>query len=107
MPRRSNNSGLRCHVLGGHSDGVSVITLNEDGAGETAIFWSDVVPTAHHIQPPYIMAYDIDVVRSFDVRSRWLERAAKEGWTGLFYHDVDHPFGRIAKVGRRFAFEPG
>jgi glyoxylase-like metal-dependent hydrolase (beta-lactamase superfamily II) len=60
--------GLRCHVLGGHSDGVSVITFNEDGPGECAIFWSDVVPTAHHIQPPYIMAYDIDVVRSFDVQ---------------------------------------
>ncbi len=98
--------GLRCHVLGGHSDGVSVITLNEGGKGDTAIFWSDVVPTTHHIQPPYIMAYDIDVVRSFDVRSRWLERAASLGWIGLFYHDVDHPFGRIASTGRRYSLEP-
>jgi glyoxylase-like metal-dependent hydrolase (beta-lactamase superfamily II) len=96
--------GLRCHVLGGHSDGVSVITLNEGGSGETAIFWSDVVPTAHHIQPPYIMAYDLDVVKSFDVRSEWIERAAKESWIGLFYHDVDHPFGRIARDGKRYAF---
>jgi hypothetical protein len=84
---------------------VSVITMNEDGEGETAIFWSDVVPTAHHIQPPYIMAYDIDVVRSFEVRSQWLERAAAKGWIGLFYHDVDHPFARIARDGRRFAIE--
>jgi glyoxylase-like metal-dependent hydrolase (beta-lactamase superfamily II) len=98
--------GLRCHVLGGHSDGVSVITLNEEGEGETAIFWSDVVPTAHHIQPPYIMAYDIDVVKSFDVRSHWLARAAEKGWIGLFYHDVDHPFGRIVREGRRFACQP-
>jgi glyoxylase-like metal-dependent hydrolase (beta-lactamase superfamily II) len=106
--------GLRAHVLGGHSDGVSVITFNEGsedavGAGvDTAIFWSDVVPTAHHIQPPYIMAYDIDVVKSFDVRSQWLARAAEKGWIGLFYHDVDHPFGRItrsARDGRRFALE--
>jgi glyoxylase-like metal-dependent hydrolase (beta-lactamase superfamily II) len=97
--------GLRCHVLGGHSDGVSVITLNEDRPGETAIFWSDVVPTAHHIQPPYIMAYDIDVVKSFDVRSQWLARAAEKSWIGLFYHDVDHPFGRITQDGRRFALE--
>jgi glyoxylase-like metal-dependent hydrolase (beta-lactamase superfamily II) len=98
--------GLRCHVLGGHSDGVSVITLNEGGEGDTAIFWSDVVPTAHHIQPPYIMAYDIDVVRSFDVRSQWLERAAKSNWIGLFYHDVDLPFGRIARSGRRYSLDP-
>lgn len=97
--------GLRCHVLGGHSDGVSVITLNEDGPGETAIFWSDVVPTAHHIQPPYIMAYDLDVPRSFEVRSEWLARAAEKNWIGLFYHDVDHPFGRIVRGPKRYAFE--
>jgi glyoxylase-like metal-dependent hydrolase (beta-lactamase superfamily II) len=99
-------TGIRCHVLGGHSDGVAVITVNEDGPGETAIFWSDVVPTAHHVQPPYIMAYDIDVVRSFEVRSEWLARAAERGWIGLFYHDVDVAFGRIVRDGRRYAVEP-
>jgi glyoxylase-like metal-dependent hydrolase (beta-lactamase superfamily II) len=103
--------GLCAHVLGGHSDGVSVITLNEgpDGSGsggDTAIFWSDVVPTAHHIQPPYIMAYDLDVVKSFEVRSHWLERAAREKWIGMFYHDVDHAFGRIARDGRRYLLTP-
>lgn len=98
--------GVRAHVLGGHSDGVSVITFNEDGTGETAIFWSDVVPTSHHIQPGYIMAYDIDVVRSFEQRSAWLERAAREGWIGCFYHDVDHAFGRVRAQRRRYAFEP-
>jgi len=104
--------GLRCHVLGGHSDGVSVITLNEEGPGETAIFWSDVVPTAHHIQPPYIMAYDLDVVLSYEVRSKWLERVAKETWISLLYHDVDHPFGRLSRDSgtfgerARYSFEP-
>jgi len=83
-----------------------VITINEDGPGESAIFWSDVVPTAHHVQPPYIMAYDIDVVRSFEVRSDWLARASDRRWTGLFYHDVDVPFGRLARDGRRYTVEP-
>ena len=97
--------GLRVHEAAGHSDGVSVITINEGGEGETALFWADVVPTAHHIQPPYIMAYDIDVPRSFDSRSRWLARASGEGWIGMFYHDADHAFGRVRRVGRRYAFE--
>jgi len=97
--------GLRAHVLGGHSDGVSVITLNELEEGGTAIFWADVVPTTHHAQPPYIMAYDIDVVRSFEVRSEWLARASEGGWTGLFYHDVDIPFAKLVKQGRRYEVE--
>jgi glyoxylase-like metal-dependent hydrolase (beta-lactamase superfamily II) len=97
--------GIRAHDASGHSDGVSVITIDEDEE-ETAIFWADVVPTTHHIQPPYIMAFDIDVPRSFESRSRWLARAAEEGWLGLFYHDLEHAFGRVSREGRRYAFEP-
>jgi len=97
--------GVRVHLANGHSDGVSVITINEDGPGDTAIFWADVVPTTHHIQPAYIMAYDIDVVRSFEHRSHWLQRAADEAWIGLFYHDLEHPFGRLHKEGRRYRCE--
>jgi glyoxylase-like metal-dependent hydrolase (beta-lactamase superfamily II) len=102
---------LWVHTIGGHSDGVSLFTFGGDGSDgdpdrETAVFWTDVVPTTHHIQPPYIMAYDLDVVRSFEARSAWLERAAAGAWTGLFYHDVEHAFGRVEKEGRRFTMHP-
>ena len=97
--------GVVAHVLGGHSDGVSVITIGDE-ASDCAVFWSDVVPTTHHIQPPYIMAYDIDVVRSYEARAEWLERAASRGWTGLFFHDETHAFGRIERDGKRFACRP-
>ena len=96
--------GLEVHVLGGHSEGVSVVTLGE--GSDRAIFWSDVVPTTHHIQPPYIMAYDIDVVRSFEQRSAWLEKAAEEGWIGLFYHDESVAAARVVREGRRYRSEP-
>jgi glyoxylase-like metal-dependent hydrolase (beta-lactamase superfamily II) len=96
--------GLVAHEAAGHSDGVSVITVNEGGSGETAIFWADVVPTSHHVQPAYIMAFDLDVPRSFASRSRWLERAAAGGWIGLFYHDLEHPFGRVRRAGKRYEF---
>jgi len=95
--------GLVAHVLGGHSDGVSVITLGE--GTERAIFWSDVVPTTHHVQPPYIMAYDLDVVRSFEVRSQWLEQAARGNWLGMFFHDEHVPFARVVKDGKRYRCE--
>jgi glyoxylase-like metal-dependent hydrolase (beta-lactamase superfamily II) len=101
--------GLRAYDASGHSDGVCVLTLNEEGDGETAIFWADVVPTTHHVQPPYIMAYDLDQTRSYESRSRWLERAAAEGWLGLFYHDPDEAFGRVTRpdpARARYAFEP-
>jgi len=88
--------------LGGHSDGVGPILVGPKG-GERACFWADVVPTTHHIQPPYIMAYDIDVVRSFEVRKALLEESAAEGWVGLFYHDTDVPFATLSRDGRKFS----
>lgn len=97
--------GIRAHAATGHSDGASVITVNEQAAGDTAVFWADVVPTTHHVQPPYIMAYDIDVARSFESRSLWLARACDEGWIGLFYHDANHAFGRVVRDGKRYAVE--
>jgi glyoxylase-like metal-dependent hydrolase (beta-lactamase superfamily II) len=94
--------GLHAHVLGGHSDGVAVITLGDEATSDCAIFWSDVVPTTHHAQPAYIMAFDIDVARSFRVRSEWLARAAERGWLGLFYHDTDRAFAKLARDGKRY-----
>ena len=97
--------GLRAHVLGGHSDGVSVITLDEE-RDDGAIFWSDVVPTTHHVQPAYIMAYDIDVARSYEQRSKWLALAAERRWLGLFYHDAEIAFARVERDGKRYAARP-
>lgn len=96
--------GLVVHELGGHSDGVSVVTIA--GANDTAIFWGDVVPTTHHVQPPYIMAYDLDPARSFDVRSEWIRRASERSWIGLFYHDEEHGFARLRREARRYRAEP-
>ena len=98
--------GVLAHGAYGHSDGVSVITLNEEHEGDTAVFWADVVPTAHHARPAFIMAYDIDQVASYASRSRWMARAAEQGWIGLLYHDVDHAFVRLHADGKRYRVEP-
>ena len=92
--------GITPHVLGGHSDGSSVIRIGADDDG--AIFWGDVVPTTHHIQPAYIMAYDIDAARSFEARAEWIAKAADAGWLGCFYHDPDRPFGYLERDGKRY-----
>ncbi len=94
--------GLTAHVLGGHSDGASVLTLAENDGQVAGIFWGDVAPTTHHVQPPYIMAYDIDASRSYEVRSEWLAKAARGEWIGLFYHDPDVAFARLTREGKRY-----
>ena len=96
---------LKLVSLGGHSDGVSVVLLED--AGETACFWSDVVPTRNHVHRPFIMAYDMNAALSFEVRGPWIERAANESWLCLLYHDPVYPFGRfVSSEGGKFDFEP-
>ncbi|MDG1049080.1 MAG: MBL fold metallo-hydrolase [Planctomycetota bacterium] len=88
--------------VGGHSEGMVVIRFNAGGDGVTAAFWGDLIPTTHHIQPPYIMAYDMDVPRSFSMRTEWLARAADEGIVGMSYHDPDRAFTRLERDGKRY-----
>lgn len=92
--------GLVLHELGGHSEGVSIVTIGEGSDG--AIFWSDVVPTSHHVQPAYVMAFDVDQQKSYDVRSHWLARAADERWTCLYYHDPLVASGRLERAERGY-----
>lgn len=96
--------GLRMVEVGGHSDGVSLVLLQDGGA--TACFWADVVPTANHVHLPFIMAYDMNAMKSWEVRNEWIPRAAREGWLNLLYHDPATPLGRFVHDGRKYAFEP-
>ena len=98
--------GLSTIEVEGHSEGMSVILLDSAGDGPNAAFWGDLIPTTHHVQPPYIMAYDIDVPRSFEQRTEWLARWADEGLIGLSYHDPDVPFSTLARDGRRYVVTP-
>ncbi len=96
--------GIRLHEVGGHSGGMTVALFGEDDPDSpTAAFWGDLIPTTHHIQPPYIMAYDVDVPRSFEMRTKWLARAAEEEMICMSYHDADRPFTRLVRDGRRYA----
>ena len=94
--------GLVIESHGGHSAGTSVVWVG-DPDSQRAVFWSDVLPTTHHVQPAFIMAFDLDVHRSFQVRRSLFERAAEEQAIGLFYHDPKVAFARIERDGNRFS----
>jgi len=45
---------------------------------------------------PFIMAYDLDVVRSLETKRTLLGRAIDERWTVVFGHDKDLAAARLA-----------
>ena len=55
--------------------------------GEAACFLGDIVPTAFHLPPAWIMGYDLEPQVTLATKKALLARAAREEWQLVFYHD--------------------
>ncbi len=65
------------------------------GATECACYISDLVPTAAHLDPTWVMGYDLDPITCIDQRKRFLKSAIPQKWLVLFTHDHQNPMGRV------------
>jgi glyoxylase-like metal-dependent hydrolase (beta-lactamase superfamily II) len=83
------NSYIRYEWSGGHSPHHQVFRI-VDG-GETVFFGGDEAPQLGQMKKKYIAKYDYDGKRAMELRQQWWEQGEKEGWTFLFYHDVNTP----------------
>ena len=77
----------------GHNRDMRVITA--ESGGKTFCFLSDLVPTSHHTQPTWVMAFDLFPLETIENRIKWLGAAAKENWVCGFAHDHAVAFARI------------
>jgi glyoxylase-like metal-dependent hydrolase (beta-lactamase superfamily II) len=96
--------GVEVVLVPGHTafhQGVKVVS-----GGRTFFYLGDAVPTAAHIDLPYIMSYDLYPVDTFNNKKALLARAAEEGWVVAFSHDLSHPFGTLRPSGKRLDFVP-
>ncbi|MBP2681051.1 MAG: Glyoxylase, beta-lactamase superfamily [Candidatus Krumholzibacteriota bacterium] len=94
------SSGLDVIAFDGHTPGQHLPLFSGDG--ESVLFSADLLPTAAHFPTPYIMAYDLDPVRSMDEKAAILEQAARENWIFAFEHDPGTPGCRVRREGSRF-----
>jgi len=96
--------GVEAVLVPGHTafhQGLKVVS-----GGRTFFYLGDSVPTAAHIDLPYIMSYDLYPVDTFNNKKALLARAAEEGWVVAFSHDLSHPFGTLRRSGKRLDFVP-
>lgn len=77
----------------------------DDGAGCWLVFLGDLVPTAHHLPGPYIMAYDLYPMTTLATKQRILGRAHDEDWLCAFVHDADRPLAYL-RADERGRYEP-
>jgi glyoxylase-like metal-dependent hydrolase (beta-lactamase superfamily II) len=65
-------------------------------AAPHAVYVSDLIPTANHLDSTWVMGYDLDPLTCIEQRKRFYTRAIPEQWLVLFTHDHHTPAARIA-----------
>ncbi len=89
--------GIELEVVPGHNRDMMIVRVRS--GRETFCFFSDMVPTAHHVKPAWIAAVDLFPLTAIDNKTRILAQAAAENWWCAYAHDADTCFSRIANVG--------
>lgn len=96
--------GIQVVKLPGHNRDFQCVFIRSQG--ETAVFWSDLVPTTHHVPLPWIMAFDLFPEETLRHKKQLLPQAAREGWMCFFYHDPIIPVGKIVQDNGKYTVRP-
>ena len=75
---------------GAHSPHHQVFWIKE--GGEIIFFGGDDAPQLQQMKIKYKTKYDFNPDKAMQLRQQWWEEGNKEGWTFLFYHDLNTPF---------------
>jgi glyoxylase-like metal-dependent hydrolase (beta-lactamase superfamily II) len=90
--------GISVELFPGHTRqlmGVHIEAKSQGGGREHACYISDLIPTTAHLDPTWVMGYDLDPMESIAQRRCFYERAIPEKWLVLFTHDHYTPMARI------------
>jgi glyoxylase-like metal-dependent hydrolase (beta-lactamase superfamily II) len=81
--------GISVERFPGHT--ANLLAVHIESGGEHACYISDLLPTHHHLDPAWVMGYDLDPVTCIAERRRFYGRAIPERWLVLFTHDHRMP----------------
>jgi len=96
--------GIQVVKVSGHNRDLQLVFIRS--GGETAVFWSDLVPLTHNVSLPWIAALDQYPLETLEQKKRLIPQAARENWLCIFYHDQEVPVGRIMESGGKFKVIP-
>jgi glyoxylase-like metal-dependent hydrolase (beta-lactamase superfamily II) len=90
--------GISVELFPGHTAQLIAVHIESRSAGgavEHACYISDLIPTSAHLDPTWVMGYDLDPVECIAQRKRFYKRAIPENWLVLFTHDHERPMAHI------------
>jgi len=94
--------GIRVRRTGGHTMHHQIVFI--ESAGKSAVFAADLIPTAAHLDDPWIMAYDLYPMDTLAFKRTFVREAIAGEYLIFFEHDPAIAAGIIRERpdGRRF-----
>jgi glyoxylase-like metal-dependent hydrolase (beta-lactamase superfamily II) len=96
--------GVRVRRTGGHTRWHQIVYLESEG--KTAVFAADLMPTAAHVDLPWIMAYDLFPMETLAFKRAFLREAIDGEYLIFFEHDPVIAAGYIRERNGRVSVEP-
>ena len=96
--------GLRLIVTGGHTIHHQAVVIESEN--KTVVFPGDLLPTIHHLNPFWIMAYDMDPYQTLVRKQELAGQICDEGWIVAWDHDATTPWSRLRRQGDRVVAIP-
>jgi glyoxylase-like metal-dependent hydrolase (beta-lactamase superfamily II) len=87
--------GVRVKVFPGHTHHMQAVIV--ESQGKTACYISDLIPTTAHLDPTWVMGYDLDPITCIDNRKKFYDVAIPDKWLVIFNHDHEHPFAYVER----------
>ena len=87
--------GVRVKLFPGHTHHMQAVIV--ESQGKTACYISDLIPTTAHLDPLWVMGYDLDPITCIDNRKKFYETAIPEKWLVAFTHDHEHPLAYVER----------
>ena len=85
--------GIAVKVFPGHTRNMQAVMVR---SGERrACYISDLIPTTAHLDPTWVMAFDLFPMETIESRKRVYAAAIPERWLMLFTHDPAAPWAYL------------
>lgn len=87
--------GITLETAPGHNRDMMIVKAQSEG--ETFCLLADLVPTAEHLKPTWIAAFDLYPLTAIETKLHLLTEAAQKNWWCGFGHDMRHAFATVAE----------
>jgi glyoxylase-like metal-dependent hydrolase (beta-lactamase superfamily II) len=96
--------GVWTQLTGGHCEGHQITFF--ESRSKKGVFVGDIIPTAKHIHPAWVMGYDLYPHKTTLIKRQLLQKAISKTWLVVFPHEIETPMGFIKQRDKKFYVEP-